>query len=173
MRNRLVDVRVPISFMLAIFAPGILLFTFLLPILLSAALGAYLFYAQHNFPAARFRDRDRWDYVAAALEATAHPATGPALYFVATGNGGHAFAATMAEQERNVAAYRAFQRQLRREAGFHLRRGRRLAGLVIENGIAAVVEAFDAVGDLRVESASDEETRAIVVIVSGLARMSE
>lgn len=46
----------------------------------------------------------------AALEAAMHPATTDALYFVATGNGGHRFAATLAEHEANVRAYRAAMR---------------------------------------------------------------
>ena len=46
-----------------------------------------------------------------SIAAVLNPETGDDLYFVATGHGGHAFAATMAEQERNVAAYRAFERQ--------------------------------------------------------------
>lgn len=74
--------------LLAIFAPGILLFTFLLPILLSAALGAYLFYAQHNFPAARFRNRGRWDYVAAALESSSYLRLNAVLHWF-TGNIGY------------------------------------------------------------------------------------
>ncbi len=36
---------------LAVFAPGALVFTFLAPVLLADALGTYLFYVQHNFPA--------------------------------------------------------------------------------------------------------------------------
>lgn len=43
----------------------------------------------------------------AALEAALHPQTTDAMYFVATGNGGHRFAATLKEHEANVAAYRA------------------------------------------------------------------
>lgn len=43
----------------------------------------------------------------AALAAVLDPADTPALYFVADGRGGHVFAATLAEQSRNVAAYRA------------------------------------------------------------------
>jgi UPF0755 protein len=46
-----------------------------------------------------------------AIAAVLNPETSDDLYFVATGHGGHAFAATIAQQERNVAAYRAFERR--------------------------------------------------------------
>jgi len=46
----------------------------------------------------------------AAIEAVLHPATTGALYFVADGTGGHAFAETLAEHNTNVARYRASQR---------------------------------------------------------------
>jgi UPF0755 protein len=42
----------------------------------------------------------------AALRAAAHPATTADLYFVADRNGGHVFARTLAEHDRNVAQYR-------------------------------------------------------------------
>ncbi len=42
----------------------------------------------------------------AAIRAVLHPATTDALYFVATGHGGHAFAATLKEHNSNVADYR-------------------------------------------------------------------
>lgn len=42
----------------------------------------------------------------ASLQAVAHPLTGDDLYFVATGNGGHNFAASLDEHNRNVAAFR-------------------------------------------------------------------
>lgn len=42
----------------------------------------------------------------AAIEAAKHPAEGSELYFVATGTGGHHFASTLAEHNRNVALYR-------------------------------------------------------------------
>ena len=45
----------------------------------------------------------------AALQAVAHPAQGDLLYFVATGTGGHAFSATLAEHLRNVAQLRAIE----------------------------------------------------------------
>ncbi|MEM8786754.1 MAG: endolytic transglycosylase MltG [Pseudomonadota bacterium] len=45
----------------------------------------------------------------AALEAAANPDTTDYLFFVADGTGGHAFAETLEEHNRNVAAYRALQ----------------------------------------------------------------
>ncbi len=44
---------------------------------------------------------------AASLEAVAHPAPGDALYFVADGSGGHAFASDLPGHLRNVARLRA------------------------------------------------------------------
>ena len=41
-----------------------------------------------------------------ALEAALHPETTKFLYFVSDGNGHHRFAATLAEHDRNIAAYR-------------------------------------------------------------------
>jgi UPF0755 protein len=46
-----------------------------------------------------------------ALEATAHPADSNALFFVADGTGGHAFAATVAEHNANVARWRQIEAQ--------------------------------------------------------------
>ncbi len=46
-----------------------------------------------------------------ALMAVAHPATSNALYFVADGTGGHAFAATLAEHQANVARWRQIEAQ--------------------------------------------------------------
>jgi len=43
----------------------------------------------------------------ASIEAVLHPADTNDLFFVATGTGGHNFSATLAEHNRNVAAYRA------------------------------------------------------------------
>ncbi len=47
----------------------------------------------------------------AAIAAVLNPANSNALYFVADGRGGHAFAGTLAEHNRNVARWRRLQRQ--------------------------------------------------------------
>jgi UPF0755 protein len=46
-----------------------------------------------------------------SLAAVLRPAQSDDLFFVATGRGGHVFAATISLQVRNVAAYRAFERR--------------------------------------------------------------
>jgi UPF0755 protein len=46
-----------------------------------------------------------------AIEAVLHPSSGNDLYFVADGTGGHAFAATLAEHNRNVAKWRQINSQ--------------------------------------------------------------
>ena len=48
-----------------------------------------------------------------SLEATANPAETPYLFFVADGTGGHAFAETLDEHNRNVAAWRKIEREQR------------------------------------------------------------
>jgi UPF0755 protein len=47
----------------------------------------------------------------ASLEATANPARTKELFFVADGTGGHAFAETLDQHQRNVARLRAFEQQ--------------------------------------------------------------
>ncbi|CAA7625361.1 endolytic transglycosylase MltG [Magnetospirillum sp. UT-4] len=49
----------------------------------------------------------------ASIEAVLHPAATDALYFVADGTGGHAFARSLDEHNRNVAAWRKIERARR------------------------------------------------------------
>ena len=50
-----------------------------------------------------------------AIEAVLNPAETEAMYFVADGTGGHAFAVTLREHERNVAAWRKIERSRQSE----------------------------------------------------------
>ena len=49
----------------------------------------------------------------AAIEAVLKPAKTKDLYFVADGNGGHVFAASLEEHNRNVAKWRQVEREIR------------------------------------------------------------
>jgi omega-6 fatty acid desaturase (delta-12 desaturase) len=43
-----------------------------IPFTIASAMGAYLFYAQHNFPGVQFRSREEWNYVFAALQSSSY-----------------------------------------------------------------------------------------------------
>ncbi len=61
---------------------------FFLPIMIAHALGAYLFYAQHNFPSATFKTKEEWDYVYAALHSSSYMKMHPVMHWF-TGNIGY------------------------------------------------------------------------------------
>jgi len=56
-----------------------------LPYAVGSAVGAYLFFAQHNFPGCRISPAGEWSYVAAALGASSYVRMGPAMRWF-TGN---------------------------------------------------------------------------------------
>lgn len=49
-----------------------LLFVQTIPFLVSSAMGAYLFYAQHNFPSVQFKDNSEWNYYFAAMYSSSY-----------------------------------------------------------------------------------------------------
>ncbi|MFO0694219.1 MAG: fatty acid desaturase [Polyangiales bacterium] len=64
-------------------------FLFALPVSVASTLGAYLFYAQHNFPDSRFLPQgSRWDSLHAALEGSSFFRMSPLMHWF-TGNIGY------------------------------------------------------------------------------------
>ncbi len=61
---------------------------FIAPAVIALGLGAYLFYAQHNFPTATFADKDGWSYVNAALGSSSYMKLNPVMHWF-TGNIGY------------------------------------------------------------------------------------
>ena len=62
---------------------------FFLPFFLSHMLGAYLFYAQHNFPEVKFKGNVEWDYTQAALESSSFMKMNPVLNWITANIGYH------------------------------------------------------------------------------------
>lgn len=65
------------------------LLTFFIPFFFSHMLGSYLFYAQHNFPGARYRCNTEWNYVDAALESSSFMPMNPFMQWVTANIGFH------------------------------------------------------------------------------------
>ena len=63
-------------------------FFFFLPFLIAFGLGAYLFYAQHNFPGVTFAENKEWAYEKAALESSSFMVMNPVMAWM-TGNIGY------------------------------------------------------------------------------------
>ncbi|HEY8733869.1 MAG TPA: fatty acid desaturase, partial [Puia sp.] len=61
---------------------------FFLPFIIAFAIGAYLFYAQHNFPGVTFSDNNDWAYEKAALESSSYMVMNPVMAWL-TGNIGY------------------------------------------------------------------------------------
>jgi omega-6 fatty acid desaturase (delta-12 desaturase) len=70
------------------FGWDVLLYALLLPQAIAHALGAYLFYAQHNFPEAYVQPREDWSFVRASLESSSYMHLGPLMRYL-TGNIGY------------------------------------------------------------------------------------
>lgn len=65
------------------------LLSFSLPFFLAHMLGAYLFYAQHNFPGVTFRNNVDWNYTNAALESSSFMDLNPVMRWVTANIGYH------------------------------------------------------------------------------------
>lgn len=74
---------------LAILRPDVLLFAVVVPWSLASALGAYLFYAQHNYPGVKLRPDADWDYVVAALRSSSFIRMGPVMRWFTANIGYH------------------------------------------------------------------------------------
>lgn len=73
---------------IAKFGAAAWLIAVLLPLMVACATGAYLFYAQHNFPGILIQGREKWSYTTAALESSSMLETGPVMAWF-TGNIGY------------------------------------------------------------------------------------
>ena len=76
------------AFLLWKFGFAMFFFAFFLPLAVSMALGAYLFYAQHNFPEIHVQPRQAWNYTRAALESSSYMKMGGVMNWF-TGNIGY------------------------------------------------------------------------------------
>jgi omega-6 fatty acid desaturase (delta-12 desaturase) len=59
------------------------------PMVVATASGAYLFYAQHNFPEAKVASRESWNFVDAALDSSSYMKLGPVMNWFTANIGLH------------------------------------------------------------------------------------
>lgn len=67
----------------------VLALTMLVPFFLASAIGAYLFYAQHNFPGVILKEKQGWTYEGAALDSSSHLKTGALMGWFTANIGYH------------------------------------------------------------------------------------
>jgi omega-6 fatty acid desaturase (delta-12 desaturase) len=60
-----------------------------IPHFISGALGSYLFYAQHNFPAVKFVGNEEWTYEGAALDSSSFMVLSPIMHWFTANIGYH------------------------------------------------------------------------------------
>jgi acyl-lipid omega-6 desaturase (Delta-12 desaturase) len=83
-----VVIHIALWIFLIMFAPLALIYSFIIPLAIGSALGAYLFYIQHNFPDVDLGDQSEWDYVYAALHSSSFLDTNRLMHWF-TGNIGY------------------------------------------------------------------------------------
>lgn len=67
---------------------SIFFFAYFLPLFVATGVGAYLFYAQHDFPEINVQPRESWEYTRAALESSSYMELSPLMHWF-TGNIGY------------------------------------------------------------------------------------
>ncbi|NOS94405.1 MAG: fatty acid desaturase [Cyclobacteriaceae bacterium] len=67
---------------------ALLFLGWIIPFSITFGMGAYLFYCQHNFPGATFRENQDWTYDNAALSSTSYMVMNPVMHWF-TGNIGY------------------------------------------------------------------------------------
>ena len=72
----------------AIFSVQALVLTLLLPLFIVHSIGAYLFYAQHNYPEVQLRSRQEWNFVFAAVHSSSYMKMSKIMHWF-TGNIGY------------------------------------------------------------------------------------
>lgn len=68
--------------------PSMFIFGWCFPFFLAFCMGSYLFYSQHNFPGATFRENKDWAYDHAAISSTSRMVMSPVMHWF-TGNIGY------------------------------------------------------------------------------------
>lgn len=71
------------------FGPLTWFLTLFLPLFIVHMLGAYLFYAQHNFPGVKFNSNIEWSYEHAAMESSSYMAMNPFMQWATANIGFH------------------------------------------------------------------------------------
>jgi len=64
-------------------------FAWLLPLAVATASGAYLFYAQHNYPGVKVAPRETWTFTGAALDSSSYMKMGPVMSWFTANIGLH------------------------------------------------------------------------------------
>jgi omega-6 fatty acid desaturase (delta-12 desaturase) len=77
------------SGLLVLAGPATYLFCLFLPFTIAHALGAYLFYAQHNFATVHIEPRESWSYSRAALQSSSYMPMGPMMRWFTANIGYH------------------------------------------------------------------------------------
>ncbi len=68
---------------------GVYMLSWFIPIFIMSGMGAYLFYCQHNFPGATFKENHDWSYTNAALSSTSYMVMSPVMHWFTANIGYH------------------------------------------------------------------------------------